>query len=95
MALTDGDRLHIMCERDVGLFSLIQQVVANVPWALAEGRVPIANFGRRTCYWTPRGFRGRDNVWEYYFEPLDRAHPAASLPDHAAGRDCVGAALRL
>ena len=83
MALADGDRLHIMCERDVGLFSLIQQVVANVPWALAEGRVPIANFGRRTCYWTPRGFRGRDNVWEYYFEPLDRAHPAASLPDHA------------
>ena len=83
MALTDGDRLHIMCERDVGLFSLIQQVVANVPWALAEGRVPVANFGRRTCYWTPRGFRGRDNVWEYYFEPLDRAHPAASLPDHA------------
>ena len=49
MALNDGDRLHIMCERDVGLCSLIQQVVANVPWALTEGRMPIANLGRRTC----------------------------------------------
>ena len=45
--------------------------------------VPVATFGPRTCYWTPRGFAVVDNVWEYYFEPLDRAHPAASLPDLA------------
>jgi hypothetical protein len=74
-------RLHVICERDVGLFSLIQQVIANVPWALSEGRVPIVHFGSRTCYWTPNGFRGRDNVWEYYFEPLVVARPAASMPD--------------
>jgi len=70
-----------MAERDVGLFSLVQQVIANVPWALAEGRTPIADFGKRTCYWTPRGYRRRSTVWEYYFEPLDAAHPAASVPD--------------
>lgn len=87
--LTDGastvtrDRLHVICERDVGLFSLVQQVIANVPWALAEGRVPIVRFGSRTCYWTPNRFGGRDNVWEYYFEPLVDTHPAASVPDTA------------
>ena len=24
---------------------------------------------------------GRDNVWEYYFEPLVASRPAASVPD--------------
>lgn len=77
------DGLHIIAERDVGLFSLVQQVIGNVPWALAEGRVPVVDFGRRTCYWTPRGFRNRTSVWEYYFEPLDRTRPAVSIPDEA------------
>jgi hypothetical protein len=79
--MSDGSaRLHIICERDVGLFSLIQQVVANIPWAIAENRVPIAHFGAGTCYWTPNGYRGRDTVWEYYFEPLDPTYPATRIP---------------
>jgi hypothetical protein len=72
--------LHIICERDVGLFSLVQQVVATVPWALTERRVPIAYFGERTCYWTPNGYGGRDTVWEYYFEPLVDSHPVSAIP---------------
>jgi hypothetical protein len=68
-----------MLERDVGLFSLIQQVVANVPWALGEGRIPVALFGGQCCYWTPAGYQGRDTVWEYYFEPLVATHPADSI----------------
>ncbi len=74
-------RLHIITERDVGLFSLIQQVVANIPWAVAENRVPVVHFGDRTCYWTPKGYRGRRTVWEYYFEPVDPSYPAARIPD--------------
>jgi hypothetical protein len=73
--------LHVICERDVGLFSLVQQVIAQVPWALAEGRTPVVLFGPRTCYWTPDGFEGRDTVWEYYFEPLVPGCPAAAIPD--------------
>lgn len=72
--------LHICRERDVGLFSLIQQVVANIPWALGEGRVPVADLGERTCYWTPAGFEGSDSVWEYYFEPVVKGFPAAAIP---------------
>ncbi|PZS18070.1 MAG: hypothetical protein DLM57_07055 [Pseudonocardiales bacterium] len=74
-------RLHIITERDVGLFSLIQQVVANIPWALAENRVPVVLFGDGTCYWTPNGYRGRHTVWEYYFEPVDPSYPAGSIPE--------------
>jgi hypothetical protein len=47
--MVDGrTQLHVMCERDVGLFSLVHQVIANVPWAPAEGRTPVVCFGRRT-----------------------------------------------
>ena len=65
-----GGVLHLMRERDVGLFSLIQQVVANIAWARSEGRVPVADFRERCCYWTPGGHAGASSVWEYYFEPL-------------------------
>lgn len=80
---------HVICERDVGLFSLIQQVIANIPWGLQENRIPIVYFQNRTCYWTAKGYAGRDTVWEYYFEPLDAAHPAASVPAHV--RDVIAA----
>lgn len=76
-----AERFHIICERDVGLFSLIQQVIANVPWAIKENRIPVAYFGENTCYWTPNGYRGRRTVWEYYFEPLVPGYSAADLPD--------------
>lgn len=71
---------HLVCERDVGLFSLIQQVVAQLPWALGAGRTPIVLFGGRCAYWVPGGYRDRTSVWEYYFEPLDPRHPADSVP---------------
>lgn len=79
-AVSTRPPLHVICERDVGLFSLIQQVIANIPWAIAEHRVPVVYFGSNTCYWTPTGYHGRKTVWEYYFEPLVPAYPAASIP---------------
>ena len=53
-----GRRLLILCERDVGLFSLIQQVVANIPRAIAEDRIPVVLFGDRCSYFTPPGHQG-------------------------------------
>jgi hypothetical protein len=73
--------LHVCCERDVGLFSLVQQVTANVPWAFQEGRLSVADFRHRTCYSTPSGYRDRDSVWEYYFEPIVAQYPAAAIPE--------------
>ncbi len=92
--------LHILCERDVGLFSLIQQVIANVPWALAENRIPVAHFKEGCSYFCPEGHRDADTVWEYYFEPIVPDWPAARIPlelqdalreglpgEHEVGRD--------
>ena len=75
------ERFHLICERDVGLFSLVQQVIANIPWAIKENRVPIVYFGDNTCYWTPNGYHGRDTVWEYYFEPVVAEYPASGVPE--------------
>lgn len=75
-----GNILHVMRERDVGLFSLVQQVVANLAWARFERRVPIADFCERCCYWTPAGYQGARSVWEYYFEPLVEGYSADTIP---------------
>ena len=75
------EKFHIICERDVGLFSLIQQVIANVPWAVKENRIPVVYFGGNTCYWTPHGYRGSHTVWEYYFKPLIPGYPASTIPE--------------
>jgi hypothetical protein len=72
--------LHVLRERDVGLFSLIQQVMANVPWALHEGRLPVVDFRDRTAYWTRDGHRGSNSVWEYYFEPVVAGLGSSAVP---------------
>lgn len=73
-------KIHIICERDAGLFSLIQQVIANIPWAIREGRIPIVYFQNKTCYWTANGYLGKDTVWEYYFEPVVPGYPDSIIP---------------
>jgi hypothetical protein len=75
-------KLHIICERDAGLFSLIQQVIANIPWAIQEGRIPVVYFQNKTCYWTPNRYHNKDTVWEYYFDPVVKDYPASSIPQH-------------
>lgn len=74
--------LHILCDRDVGLFNLILSVIPHVDWAFSEGRIPIVYYGRGNCYWTPHGYRDRDTVWEYYFEPVIPEYPVSSIPPH-------------
>src|SRR6266496_6244632 len=74
--------LHIICDRDVGLFNLVQGVIPHTYYALKEGRIPIVYYGEKNCYWTPNGYRGRDTVWEYYFEPVIQEYPESRIPPH-------------
>ena len=74
--------LHVICDRDVGLFTLILSVIPHVDWAFSERRIPVVYYGRGNCYWTPHGYRDRDTVWEYYFEPVIPEYPVSSIPPH-------------
>ena len=62
--------LHILCDRDVGLFNLILSVIPHVDWAFSQRRIPVVYYGRGNCYWTPNGYRDRDTVWEYILSLL-------------------------
>jgi hypothetical protein len=64
------NKLFVIVERDAGLFSLIQQVISNLPRALNQSRIPVVYFGRGCSYWNPEKKVGDNNVWEYYFEPV-------------------------
>lgn len=79
-------RLLIICERDVGLFSLIQQVIANIPRAIAEDREPVVLFGDQCSYFTRSGYQGADTVWEYYFEPVVEQISVADVPPDVVAR---------
>jgi hypothetical protein len=72
--------LHVVCDRDVGLFNLVLGVIPHTYWAHREGRIPIVYYGPKTAYWTPKGYRGADTVWEYYFEPVLPEYPASRIP---------------
>src|SRR5262245_37746326 len=61
----NGPDFYIIVERDVGLFSLVQQAITNIARALQERRIPIVYFNGRTAYWTANGYRDRYMVWEY------------------------------
>jgi hypothetical protein len=72
--------LHIVCDRDVGLFNLALGVISHTYWALNEERIPIIYYHKNNCYWTPNGYHGRDSVWEYYFEPVIPEYPVSQIP---------------
>ena len=67
-----------MLERDVGLFSMVTQVINTLHLLERHdiARTPVALFGRDIAYFDPDGHEGRTTVWEYYFEPLVKAWPA-------------------
>src|SRR5262249_28448474 len=79
---TKSAMLHIICARDVGLFNLILSVIPHVEWAFSEQRIPVVYYGEGNCYWTPNGYRERDTVWEYYFEPIIPDYPVSVIPPH-------------
>ena len=78
----ESKAFHVICERDVGLFSLIQQVIANVTWAAQKRCIPVVYFQDKTCYWTEKGYCSKNTVWEYYFEPVVQAYSASCIPKH-------------
>ena len=61
----------IIIERDVGLFSLIHQVINSLYLAQEHQLIPICYFTSACCYYVPEGYHNNHTVWEYYFEPLD------------------------
>ncbi len=76
-------KFYILFEKDVGLFSLIQQVINHIPIVEQQKRIPIVFFTNRCCYWAKDGYHDRDTVWEYYFEPVIQNFSVSKIPNIA------------
>ena len=64
--------LLIIQERDVGLFSMLLQIL-NTLFLLESQqikRTPVVIMGRGISYFHEAGHEGRRTAWEYYFEPV-------------------------
>ena len=53
-----------------GLFSLFFLVLGYLYLCKKKLRIPLVYFNKKCLYWSPRGFNGSRNVWEYYFKPV-------------------------
>ena len=60
----------ILARPGAGFFSNFLQVVGYLSGLEGTDNVPVVYFNRLFLYWSPSGYEGRMNGWEYYFEPI-------------------------
>ena len=73
---------YIITERDVGLASLFFQVINALNRCEKEELgTPIVYFKNQCVYYNPDGHQNKDNVWEYYFRPVDETADTLMISD--------------
>jgi hypothetical protein len=53
-----------------GFFANVLSVLGHINWSLRHNKSPVVYWDHRCEYYTPEGYNGSYNAWEYYFEPL-------------------------
>lgn len=61
---------HVIGVRPFGLFANFWTALNNLVWCVKEDKIPVIYWGDSCLYYTPEGYNGHFNVWEYYFEPV-------------------------
>ena len=73
---------YIITERDVGLASLFFQVINALNRCEKEELgTPIVYFKNQCVYYNSNGHQNKDNVWEYYFRPVDETADTLMISD--------------
>ena len=65
-----GRHLVIATRHNCGLWSMFFQVIGLIRYAERHGLEPVVYFNDATCWWSPDGYNGSRNAWEYFFEPI-------------------------
>jgi hypothetical protein len=73
--------LLIATRAGCGLWSMFFQVIGLIRYAEQHRLEPVVYFNAHTCWWSPEGYNGCRNAWEYFFEPVGSAS-AADLLGH-------------
>lgn len=53
-----------------GFFADFLWGVNHLEYCIATGKTPVIYWGNSSAYFSPQGYNGSTNVWEYYFEPV-------------------------
>jgi hypothetical protein len=73
---------YLITERDVGLASLFFQVINALNRCEKEELgTPIVYFKNQCVYYNPEGHQTKDNVWEYYFRPVNETADTLMISD--------------
>lgn len=66
-----GIKRHVIgCEPLAGLFYNFLGVISNLTYCQKNCIKPIVFWGPQNLYYQEEGYKGKHNVWEYYFEPV-------------------------
>lgn len=57
-----------------GFFAEFFWVLNHLQWCLATQQTPVVYWGEKFAYYSPEGYNGSLNAWEYYFEPVSSTH---------------------
>ena len=84
-----AEKYVIGYQEATGLFYSYLGVVNNLLWCKKNNKVPVVYWGPHSYYYEKKGYHGKKNVWEYYFEPVstmqykrgDMVHNANAAPD--------------
>ena len=53
-----------------GFFASLNCVLNHLSWCEKNRKTPVVYWDERSLYYNLGGFNGKNNVWEYYFEPV-------------------------
>ena len=60
---------HVIGCRHAGFFSNFFAVLHNLDWCVRKNIIPIVYWDSVSRYYNSKGYNGKLNAWEYYFEP--------------------------
>ena len=61
------------CPGSHGLFSCFITVLNQLAWCDKNNVIPVVYWDKDCSYYDPKGFNGKQSIWEYYFEPVSCA----------------------
>lgn len=56
-----------------GFFAEFLWAVNHIHYCITHNKTPVIYWGRPYAYYSPRGYNGCTNCWEYYFEPVSQS----------------------
>ncbi|MBS0616503.1 MAG: hypothetical protein JSR58_08135 [Verrucomicrobia bacterium] len=65
-----------------GFFAEFFWVLNHLQWCITTNQTPVIYWDSRFAYYSPQGYNGSTNAWEYYFEPVSKLSYQPGDPVH-------------